>query len=184
MAETSRPCAKSFSRRLSYITVLKQNASCKTLAVSPCLTPSCLKEHADDGHHCQSSVCKFGIQFFGLLGRVRCCQDLESKVSCCSRSSSRLVLGNFAVGHVCQDLSPSCGRGAQQKKKANTHQKEKKKKTDVPSCGWYFGNGSKAVRDIGEFQTCTWGQVTRELAGDLLGFAQVTQNKDGSIKIG
>ena len=66
-----------------------------------------LKEHADDGHHRQSSISKFGREFLRFLSRVRRSQHLESKVACGSRSSRRLVLGNLAEGHVGQDLTPS-----------------------------------------------------------------------------
>ena len=68
-----------------------------------------LKEHTDNGHHRQSSVGKFSAELLGFLSRVRCSQNLESKVTC-SSSSRRLVLGNFAESHVCQDLTqPAAG---------------------------------------------------------------------------
>ena len=72
-----------------------------------CVISVVLKEHADDGHHRQSSVSKFGRELLGFLSRVRSSQHLKSKVACGSRSSRRLVLGNLAEGHVCQDLAPS-----------------------------------------------------------------------------
>ena len=70
-------------------------------------TPSRLEKHTNDGHHRQSSVSKFGTELLGFLSRVGRGQHLESKVACGSRSSSRLILGNFAEGHVGQDLTPS-----------------------------------------------------------------------------
>ena len=68
-----------------------------------------LKEHANDGHHRQSSVCQLCIELCFLDLRISRCDELPSKVTSCSRSSSRLVLGNFAEGHVGQNLTPTCG---------------------------------------------------------------------------
>ena len=66
-----------------------------------------LEKHADDGHHRKSSVSDFGIEFFGLLSRVRSGQHLESKVSSIRISSWGLLLGDLAESHVGQDLTPS-----------------------------------------------------------------------------
>ena len=128
-----------------------------------------LEEHADDRHHCKAAVRQLCVQFFCLLRRIRCCQDLESKVSCCSRSSSRLILGNLAEGHVCQDLSPSCGRGVQQKERTNTQQERRCEEPAAPSCGGHFRDCSQSVGHVCEFQSGRWAQVARELASDLLG---------------
>ena len=66
-----------------------------------------LEKHADDGHHCKSSVGDFGIELFGFLSRVRSGQHLESKVSGIRSTSWGLFLGDLAECHVGQDLTPS-----------------------------------------------------------------------------
>ena len=101
----------------------------------------CLEEHADDGHHGEAAVGKLGRQLLGFLSRVGGGQHLEAEVARGSRGAGRLVLGNFAEGHVSKDLSPS-------------------------GC-WHLGDGSKAVGHIGEFQSCGWRQISRELSSDL-----------------
>ena len=93
------------------------------------LTPH-LKEHADDGHHRKPSVGQLCRQLFGLLSWVAGGQDLEAEVARCGWRAGRLVLGNFAEGHVGEDLSPSCCR--------------------------HLGNRSQAVGNIGEFQASRW----------------------------
>ena len=100
-----------------------------------------LEEHADNGHHRKAAVGKLGRQLLGLLSRITGGQHFEAEVARGGRGAGRLVLGNFAEGHVSKDLSPS-------------------------GC-WHLGDGSKAVGHIGEFQSCGWRQISRELASDL-----------------
>ena len=99
-----------------------------------------LKEHADDGHHRQSAVGELRRELLGFLSRVRGRQHLEAEVTRRSRSASRLVLRHLAEGHVCQDLCPPC-RG-------------------------HFRDGSQAVGNIRELQSCRWAQVARQLSSD------------------
>ena len=99
-----------------------------------------LEKHADDGHHCKSSVGKFRWQFFGLLCRIGWSQDLEAKVSSGSRCARRLILGNLAECHVGQDLSPACCR--------------------------HLGDCRESVGHVGKFQSRGWGQVARQLSSD------------------
>ena len=54
--------------------------------------------------------CQLCRQLFGLLSWVAGGQDLEAEVARCGWRAGRLVLGNFAEGHVGEDLSPSCCR--------------------------------------------------------------------------
>ena len=99
-----------------------------------------LEKHADDGHHCKSSVGKFRWQFFGFLCRIGWSQDLEAKVSSGSRCARRLILGNLAECHVGQDLSPACCR--------------------------HLGDCRESVGHVGKFQSRGWGQVARQLSSD------------------
>ena len=100
-----------------------------------------LKEHANDGHHRQSSVCQLCIELCFLDLRISRCDELPSKVTSCSRSSSRLVLGNFAEGHVGQNLTPTC-------------------------C-WHFGDRGKTIGHVCKLQASRRRQVAREFAGDF-----------------
>ena len=97
-----------------------------------------LKEHANDGHHRQSSVCQLCIELCFLDLRISRCDEFPSKVTSCSRSSSRLVLGNFAEGHVGQNLTPTC-------------------------C-WHFGDCGKTIGHICKLQASRRRQVARELS--------------------
>ena len=99
-----------------------------------------LKEHADDRHHCKSSVGKFRGQFLSLLCGIGGSQDLEAKVSSGSRCAWRLILGNLAECHVGQDLSPACCR--------------------------HLGDCRESVGHVGKFQSRGWGQVARQLSSD------------------
>ena len=99
-----------------------------------------LEKHADDGHHCKSSVGKFRRQFFGLLRRIGGSQDLESKVSRSSWCARRLILRNFAECHVGQDLSPAGCR--------------------------HLGDCCKSVGHVGKLQSGGRGQVAWELSSD------------------
>mmetsp|Transcript_108785 Transcript_108785/g.152075 ORF Transcript_108785/g.152075 Transcript_108785/m.152075 type:complete len:222 (-) Transcript_108785:6-671(-) len=107
--------------------------------IAPCTSSEAiLKEHANDGHHRQSSVCQLCIELCFLDLRISRCDELPSKVTSCSRSSSRLVLGNFAEGHVCRDLSPAC-------------------------C-WHFGDCCKSIGNICKLQAGRWRQEAREFS--------------------
>ena len=103
----------------------------------------CLEEHTDDRHHCKSSVGQFRIKFGFLHFWVIRCDELPSKVSSKGCSSRGLVLGNFAEGHVCQNL--------------------------CPSCSWHFGDCGKAIGHICKLQASRRRQETREFACNFWG---------------
>ena len=105
-----------------------------------CMLIPHLKEHADDGHHRKPSVGQLRRKFFGLLSWVAGGQDLEAEVARCGWGARRLVLGNFAEGHVGEDLSPSCSRN--------------------------FGDRSQSVGHVCELQSSRRTKISGELAGD------------------
>ena len=104
---------------------------------------SCLEKHPDDGHHGQTAVCQLCIKLGFLHFWVIRCDELPSKVSSKGCGSRGLVLGNFAEGHVCQNL--------------------------CPSCSWHFGNCRKAIGNICKLQAGRWRQEAREFSCNFWG---------------
>ena len=100
-----------------------------------------LEEHANNGHHRKAAVGDFGIELFRLLSRVGGGQHLEPEVTCIGCGARLLRLRHLAVGHVQEDLTPTCLR--------------------------HLGDCSQAIRDVCEFEACAWAQVSREFSGDL-----------------
>ena len=104
---------------------------------------SCLEKHPDDSHHGQTAVCQLCIKLGFLHLWVIRCDELPSKVSSKGCGSRGLVLGNFAEGHVCRDLSPAC-------------------------C-WHFGDCCKSIGNICKLQAGRWRQEAREFPSKFWG---------------
>ena len=100
-----------------------------------------LEEHANDGHHRKAAIGDFGIELFRLLSRVGGGQHLEPEVTRIGCSARLLCLRRLAVGHVQENLTPTCL--------------------------WHLGDCSQTVRDVCEFESCAWAQVSWEFSGDL-----------------
>ena len=101
----------------------------------------CLEEHTDDRHHREAAVCQLGIELLRLLSRIRGGQHLEAEVTGVGRRAGLLRLGDLAVGHVQDDLTPTSLR--------------------------HLGDSRQAIRDVSELQASGWAQVSRELSGDF-----------------
>ena len=101
----------------------------------------CLEEHTDDRHHREAAVCQLGIELLRLLSRILGGQHLEAEVTGVGRCAGLLGLGDLAVGHVQDDLTPTSLR--------------------------HLGDSSQAIWDVSELQASGWAQVTGELSGDF-----------------
>ena len=124
-----------------------------------------LEEHADDGHHGQSSVGKLCRQLLGLLFRIRRSQHLEAVVT---RGAGLVVIEATAEldkAEVRSDLGPS------------GH--------------WNLGNCCESIGDVGELQAGRWRQETRpqhmraqytQIYSDIVRYTQYAQqNRFGQI---
>merc|ERR1712125_129674 len=134
----------------------QRRASLQSPVAPGATSKAVLEKHADDSHHCQTTVGDLSSQLLLLLRSVGGGEHLEVEVAGGGWSASGLVLRELAESAVGNDLSPASV--------------------------WHLGDGTETVRDVGELESSRWGQVAWELASDLRGdVAHGGQHRDPAM---
>mmetsp|Transcript_55511 Transcript_55511/g.88121 ORF Transcript_55511/g.88121 Transcript_55511/m.88121 type:complete len:222 (+) Transcript_55511:216-881(+) len=133
-----RQCRLSAQRRISVVG-----------PITPCRAgQTILKEHTDNGHHCQTSVCKFSIQLGFLCHGVR---DLAQE----GRKSNAIVARSSRHGGILHEAQAILsGEESRSLNQANEPQDL------VPAKRWNFRDRRKTTGHITELQTKRRAQVT------------------------